>query len=190
MNKRAIIVHRWSGAPQSDWYPWLKKHLKNFGYTVPVPEMPDTDNPQREPWVSTLKNIVGDVHESDIFIGHSVGCQTIMRFFEQLPEGKKVNKAIFIAPWVSLTNLTSPQAEAIAKPWTETPIDFTKVKQKTNTFISLFSTNDLHVPYKKNSELFKKRLNSKILTEENKGHFTQDDGVTELPILLGIFNSI
>lgn len=190
MNKRIILIHRWSGTPQSDWYPWLKKQLENRGYTVIVPEMPDTDNPQIKPWVSTLKNIVGDVHESDIFIGHSVGCQTILRFLEQIPDDKPVNKAIFVAPWFPLTNLTSPQAEAIAKPWIETPVDFAKVKQKANTFISLFSTNDPHVPYEENSALFKKRLDSKILTEKNKGHFTQDNKVTELPELLNIFREL
>jgi predicted alpha/beta hydrolase family esterase len=182
--KRAIIVHQWSGTPQTDWYPWAKQQLEDRGYTVLLPTMPDTDAPQIEPWVKTLQNTVGQVQETDILIGHSIGCQTIMRFLAQLPSDKTVTKVIFVAPWFTLSNLSSQQAEIIAKPWIETPIDFTKVKQKTKKFISLFSKNDKYVSYDVNIRLFKERINTEIITEENMGHFTQDDGIKELPQLL------
>jgi len=50
--KRVIIVHGWYGYPHEGWFPWLKKVLEDKGYSVEVPEMPDTDHPKIDEWVN------------------------------------------------------------------------------------------------------------------------------------------
>ena len=35
-----------------------------------------------------------------------------------------------------------------------------------------------------NAKIFREKLNAKIIIEENKGHFTEGDGVKEFPELL------
>ena len=50
--------------------------------------------------------------------------------------------------------------------------------------IYLLSDNEPYNFIKENSETFKQKLNAKIIIEKEKGHFTEDDGVTELPIVL------
>ena len=52
MSKRAFIIHGWGGNPNKDWIPWVVLQLKEKGYEVRAPLMPDTDYPQIEPWVS------------------------------------------------------------------------------------------------------------------------------------------
>lgn len=105
---------------------------------------------------------------------------------EDLEAEKKVEKIILIVPWFSLTNLTSKEEEKIASPWLETQINFTKVKPHAKQFTAIFSDNDYFVPYKENVALFKKLLNPQIITEHKKGHFSEDDGVIKLPMLLRI----
>jgi predicted alpha/beta hydrolase family esterase len=34
------------------------------------------------------------------------------------------------------------------------------------------------------SKIFEKKLGSKIVIPKNMGHFTEDDGITEIPVVL------
>lgn len=128
---KAIIVHRWDGTPKSDWYPWLKMQLTKRGWEVIVPAMPNTSKPEIKAWVKRLQEVVGKPDVETFFIGHSIGCQTIMRYLATLPKEAKVGGVIFVAGWFTLRGLESKEMEAIAKPWLKTPIDFAKVKEKT-----------------------------------------------------------
>ena len=185
--KRVFIVHGWSGSSNSDWTPWLAGQLKGKGYEVVTPEMPDSDNPKIIPWVNKLKAIIGQLENSDILIGHSVACQAIMRFLEEVDGNKRVDKVIMVAPWMKLANLSGDEEWEIAKPWLETPINFDKVKNKTKSFISLFSDNDPWVPLKENVKIFREKLDPKIIILKNKGHFDEEHGVKELPEILDYF---
>lgn len=181
---RGFIVHGWGGTPRGDWIPWLASKLTSKGYEIITPEMPDTDNPKIDPWVNKLTEVVGNPRVDDVFVGHSVGCQTILRFFETLENGKRVAKVIFVAPWMKLANLSGEEEWEIAKLWLETPIDFNKVKTKANTFIALFSDNDQWAPLEENVEIFREKLSPKKVILKNKGHFDESNGVTELPEIL------
>lgn len=178
---KAIIVHRWDGTPQSDWYPWLKKELERKGWKVTVPEMPNTAEPEMNSWVEHLRKVVGIPHEKTYFIGHSIGCQTIMRYDAALPTGVKVGGIILVAGWIKLRNLESKEAEEIARPWLESPINFEKVKEKTNHMTVFLSDNDKYVDCKEHKHLFKEKLNAKIIVEKKKGHFTAGEGILEIP---------
>lgn len=188
MKKRVFIIHGWGGSPKNDWIPWVKTQLEVLGYQVVAPLMPDTDIPRIKPWIDKLKGIVGKVRKDDILIGHSIGCQTILRFLEGLPPEQKVDKVISVAPWMTLTltNLENEQASEIADPWLKTPINFSKVKSKANSFTAIFSDNDPFVPLKENLAQFKRELNTKVLVVSSRGHFIQDEGVTDLPEILKI----
>lgn len=172
----AYIIHRWDATPEDDWYRLLSIGLQERGYEVVIPEMPDTASPVIESWVRHLSEIVGETDLTEaIFIGHSIGCQTIMRYFETLPEGRKVGAAFFVAGWLHLENLEDQETEAIAHPWLTTSIDFEKVRATCEKFVALFSTNDPYVPLS-DADLFKKYLNAEIIIKENAGHFTAGDG--------------
>lgn len=181
--KRVFIIHMWDSKPSDGWYPWLKNELEIRGYQVQVPTMPEPAEPKIEAWVSHLIKAAGDVDENTFFIGHSVGCQTILRYIEALPTGKKIGGAVFVAGWLKLANLETKEEKEIARPWLETPIDFDKIKQRAGKFFAIFSDNDQWVPLN-NNNLFAQKLGAGIIIEHNKGHFSEDDGATELPSAL------
>lgn len=180
--KKVIIVHGWGGFPEEGWFPWLKNELEKRGFEVQIPAMPETNNPKIEAWVSYLSNIVGEVDENTFFVGHSIGCQTILRYLEKLPEDKKVGGVVFVAGWFTLMNF-QPGEEEIAKSWLETLINFEKVKKHTEKFVAIFSDNDDVVP-QNNKDLFEQRLGAKTILENNKGHFSGGDNIKELPSAL------
>ena len=181
---RVFIIHGWYGSPKGDWIPWLANQLKSKGCEVITPEMPDTANPKINLLVNKLKEVIGEQRVDDVLIGHSIGCQTILRFLETLENDRRIDKVIFVAPWVKLANLSGDDEWEIAKPWLETPIDFSKVKNKAKSFVTLFSDNDPWVPLEENIKFFRGKLNPKIVILKNKGHFSEDEGIKELPEIL------
>ncbi|PIN81701.1 hypothetical protein COV11_01365, partial [Candidatus Woesearchaeota archaeon CG10_big_fil_rev_8_21_14_0_10_30_7] len=133
-------------------------------------------------WVAKLTKIIKNPDEHTFFIGHSIGCQAIMRYLETLPSNTKSGGVIFVAPFFNLPYLETEEEKIIAKPWLETRIDTDKIK-KFCDFVTIFSDNDPDVPLS-DSELFKERLNAKVIVEHDKGHFSDDAGIVELPIVL------
>lgn len=189
MKKRVFIIHGWEGYSEEGWFPWLKKELEQRGFEVFVPQMPDADNPRIEKWVPFLANLVGEPDENTYFVGHSIGCQAILRYLETL-ENKKICGAVFVAGWFDLaefTYLEFPEYEQdsreIAKPWIETLINFERVKKSAKKFVAIFSDNDPYVDLN-NKKVFEKELGAEIIIENNKKHFRETDGVKELPIVL------
>jgi len=181
--KRVFLIHGWEGDPENCWFPWLKRNLEEKGFEVHSPAMPNSDEPKIEPWVSKLSEIVGTSDKDTYLIGHSIGCQAIMRYIQTLPEETKIGGSIFVAGFFNLPNLEDQEEKDIAKPWLENPIDTEKIKSISSNIIAIFSDNDPDVPLS-DSKIFKERLDAKIIIEKGKGHFSDDAGVTELPVVL------
>ena len=181
--KKVYIIHGWDGTPESNWFPWLEHELTALGFQVNVPQLPDAHMPRIEKWVPALTAAVGVPDEDTYFVGHSMGCQAIVRYLEGLLDGVKVGGAVFVAGYFRpITNLEQ-DAESIAvdREWATTPIDFTAVRTHLPRCIAIFSTTDPYVSLD-NREDFAQKLGSEIVTLENRGHFyASDDGITELP---------
>jgi predicted alpha/beta hydrolase family esterase len=184
--KRVFIIHGWGGNPGEAWLPWLANNLKEKGFSVEVPNMPDTDNPKIEAWTEHIRTVVGECDENTFFVGHSIGCQAIMRYLEKISDDEQAGGAVFVAPWLTLTGLKEEEERIVSSPWLNLPIDFKKIKKHTEKFICIFSDNDPYVP-KENWDMFSKELGAETIIEKNKGHFTEDDGVKEF---LTVFEAV
>ena len=178
--KTAYLIHGWGG--NSSYFDELKKQLEKKKIRVYALDMPDTDNPKIEAWVGLLEKNAKNIDKDTYFVGHSIGCQTIMRFLERLPIDKEIAGAVFIAGWINLKGLDSYE-KLIAKPWLETPINCDKAKRRVKKIVAIFSDNDNTMPLE-NKDFFKDRLGAKVFIEHQKGHFRGDDGITELPSAL------
>lgn len=175
---RVILVHRWSGGPNDDWRPWLKVELQKRGYEVLVPEMPDTHTPVIEKWVTKLAEVIGTPDKDTYFIGHSIGCQTILRYLETIDT--PVGGAVFVAGWFNLANMETEEEKKTAEPWINRPINLEKVKQILPKSTLIISDNDPYNCFEENNKKFEE-LGSKIMVLPNAGHITAEDGFTELP---------
>jgi len=179
--KRIFIIHGWDGNPKNHWFPWLKKELEKLNFEVIIPKMPDTKNPKINSWVDYLKKVVDKVNQETFFVGHSIGCQAIMRYLEKI--GDKIGGCVFVAGFFNLPFLETEEEKKIAKPWLKTPINTNKIKRLTKNITAIFSDNDPDVSLD-DSNLFKQKLNAKIIIEKRKGHFCLGDGVDRLPSIL------
>ena len=179
---RCIIIHRWSANPESDWYKSVAESLKNEGFNVEIPEMPNTSEPEINSWINKLNESVPNPNLETCFIGHSIGCQAILRYLESLDNKVKVGRIVLVAPWFNLQNLEK-ESEKIAKQWIETPIDLDKVKKHLTKITAIFSDNDPWVSLS-DIEVFKSLLGAKIIVDHNKGHFSSEDNITSLQLVV------
>lgn len=179
--KRVFIIHGWGGNPEEIWFPWLKGQLEARGFLVTAPALPDTDEPGIDAWVGAVEAAVGTPDEDTYFVGHSLGCQTIMRYLA-IPD-RKVGGAVFVAGCFSITGLT-PDERMTIKPWEDTPIVFSSVRENLPRSIAIFSDNDPFVPLDENVRGFTTALHPEIIIEKGRGHYNAGSGTYELPSAL------
>ena len=177
MVKRAFLIHGWQSYPEKSWKPWLKNELERKGFRVFVPAMPDTNHPKMNAWVEHLTKIVGTPDKDSYFIGHSLGCITILRYFETLEENQEVGAAVLIAGFSDNINYGELNS------FFTKSIQWSKIKSHCKKFIAIQSDNDPYVPLKY-GDIFKEKLNAKLIVEHNMKHFSGDDGINELPVAL------
>ena len=174
------LIHGWGANPNSEkWYSWLKEECKKRNIEITIPKMPNTNNPKINEWVDKLKETV-KISKETYLIGHSIGCQAIMRFLEELDRGK-IGGVVFVAGWFNLldTAYESEEERDIAKPWLETPINYKRVRTNVEKILAIFSIDDNCVPIS-DSELFKKRLGAEIIIKDNEGHFNETEKIKEI----------
>ncbi len=163
--KRAIIIHCWEGVPEYCWYPQVKKDLEGLGFQVQVPVMPDTDMPKFGPWMDTLRKTAGTPDEDLYLIGHSLGCITIMKYLESLPEGTRIGGAIFVGGYMRSLGYEETENFFTA------PLDPSKVRGKAKHFVAIQSDNDPFVPMVHGDEM-RDKLGAELIIKHAMGHFS------------------
>lgn len=179
MTRRVFIIHGWDGYPEEGWFPWLKRELEKRGFDASVPAMPNPGEPRIEEWIPFLADIVGKPDQNTYFVGHSIGCQAIIRYLQTLPDGTKIGGAVFVAGWYNLRNLETDEEKRTAGPWVNEPRDDKKIREVVNRAVAIFSDNDPFV-IPENQDSWRERVGAKIIIEHNRGHFSGSDGITEL----------
>jgi len=185
MKKKAYLIHGWGGSSEGGWFDWLKQELEKKGFEVYAFDMPETNEPKIEKWVGYLEEKISpdEIDEHTYFVGHSIGCQAILRYLETLNDDLKVGGAIFVAPWMELDKHTieeeGEEVIELARPWMETPINFEKIKKHTKNFLAIFSDDDHYISLEEVKK-FEKNLNAKTIVKHNEKHFDSTPKIPEI----------
>jgi len=177
MKKRAYIIHGWEGKPDSNWFPWLKKVLESKDFDVFVPQMPNPVHPKLTEWLEKMNQTISNLDQNTYLIGHSLGVVTILRYLESVNSDQIIGGIVLVAGFP--TSIGYDEIEH----FTTQPINYDKVKSITNNTIAIHSDNDPYVPVKQ-GEILKEKLNAELIVIKGAKHFNQEDGFTELPIVL------
>ncbi len=175
--KRVILVHGLNGYPQEGWHPWLIRELENRQVKVINPAMPNPHSPKQRYWVSKLQEVVGNPDENTFLIGHSLGCITILRYLESLHGSQRIGGVILLAGFTDDLDIQE------LKDFFRKDINWEEIKKHCGRLISIHSDDDPVVPLEYGN-IFKEKLNAEEITEHEKKHFSGDDDIYELPILL------
>ncbi len=169
--KRVIIVHRWDGNPEADWYQWLKEELEERKVKVEILVMPHPERPEIISWVDVIKKHVKNPDKETYFIGHSIGCQAILRYLKTLSSDTKIGGCVLVAGFLKLNELETDDEKEVAGPWLKEDIDFNKIRMM-GPITALFSDDDPFVPLE-NKKIFEEKLNAKTFLEKGQGHFNE-----------------
>jgi predicted alpha/beta hydrolase family esterase len=182
---RVIIVHGFRGKPNTNWKPWLKAKLEEFGVPTEIPEMPNTDSPIAHDWVQKLSHTIGQPDDDTYLVGHSLGCITILRYLESLGEGQKIGGCVFVAGFTGRFEKYNGGHDTFF----DHELDWEAIASHCDTFVAFHSDNDTNVePGQLN--LFKEKLNAKTVLVEGMGHFGSADGAYEVPLILDELNKL
>jgi predicted alpha/beta hydrolase family esterase len=190
--KNAILVHGWGSkaefydpecptASNAHWFPWLSKQLMIRDIHTMALEMPNSYYPEYEIWKKELERF--DINEETLLVGHSCGGGFLVRYLSE--NDVKVGKVILVAPWLGILGLDGDDHEDV---FDETFFEFEidrELAAKTHSLTLIESTNDMS-QVQESIQILKNSIdNMKIVTLENKGHFTLDSlGTVGFPELL------
>lgn len=150
MGKRLCIVPRWGGTQSMEWYPWLRRQQVASRFeTILGPDIDDPGTPTIDAWVDSITRACGSdaaALAGTYFVGHSVGCQAIVRYLASLPaagqSGPRVAGCLLVAAW-----WTVDEPWDTIRPWLHgapeaPPLDLDRVRAACDRFVVLLSDND------------------------------------------------
>lgn len=179
MNNTVYIVHGFTASSRSNWFPWLKEHLEKEGVRAVIPDMPDTMDPHLEPWLSTLRSCATQMDAATVFVGHSLGCVTALRFI--LERGVKIRGAVLVSGFIG-KNPMKEQREGLLE-FVEPKLDIPQLKELIPARVVITARDDDIVPAESTRDLARK-LDASLIWLGKGGHFIDRDGYTQHPVVL------
>lgn len=169
---RILIVPRWSGTPASDCYPWLISRLsaERPGLDARALAMPDPGTPRIDSWPQALLAAAGEDREAlrrTLLVGHSVGCQTVLRALAALPDGASVGGVLLIAAW-----FTVDKPWETILPWMQIDYDLALARSRTPWIDVLLSDNDpFTADFGRSAADFRERAGASVTVVPGAKHF-------------------
>lgn len=174
-----FIIHGAYGNPEENWFAWLKSELENKVYEVEVPEFPTPEGQSLENWLEVFQDYEDQVDQGTIFIAHSLGPAFVLNWLER--NEQKIKACFFVAACADPLGID--QFDEINKSFVNKEFDWNKIKRDCEEFYIFHAINDPYIPLKKAEELAL-NLNAELTMLKWAGHFNEDAGYTEFPMLL------
>lgn len=162
MEKKFYIVHGYGADKNSNFFLWIKKQLSKFNIECESLNMPNSNSPVLEEWLWQLENKV-QADEYTYFIGHSLGCITILKFIEKL--NTKIGGAVLVSGFEENLGLF-PQLNE----FTSQPINHELLIENINSRIIVSSEDDDLVPIDYSRRL-SKNIKANFYALNHYGHF-------------------
>ncbi|MEK6922564.1 MAG: leucine--tRNA ligase [Nanoarchaeota archaeon] len=151
-----VLLHGYTGSPERNFFPWLKKELELKGHMVLAPYLPNTKSPNIKEQVEyVLKNCRFD--ENTVLLGHSLGSAVALKIIERL--NVKIKKLVLAAGFCEPKSLDRQQPFEKTFDW---KFDFQTIKRNVDEIIILRAKNDSAVP-KDRADSLKKKIGGEII---------------------------
>lgn len=179
--KNVVILHGTGETDQSFWFPYTKRELEKKGYSVSIPLLPDTDNPDLKNWLPiALKETY--IPET-ILIGHSVGGPLQLSVLENV--NVQIKQAILVAGYARTKGNKDPEKILQSK------YNWEKIKQNVKEFIFINSDNDPWGCDDVEGRYMLDHLGGKLIIMKGEGHMGSDtfkQQYKEFPFLIKLID--
>lgn len=168
----AVIAHCWTGCPSAGWYPALAAELEKLGFSVSVPLLPDSDDPDPRAWHQAIDSATGKARHELVLIGHSLGALAALRWLSTVD--RPVAGAVLVAPPTGPTGL--PVIERFAVP------DLPSALAAARRALVVVSDRDAYLlPAPHAVAQAFTGAGARQLIVPGKGHFSPRSGLASLP---------
>lgn len=176
---KILILHGIQGHAGKHWMGWLADGLIKIGHEVIMPTLPNADQPDREQWLQSVKELLKEVDPEElVIITHSLGAATAMDYIEVL--NKPIRALIAVAGFYYAYGAELNDYFMKVK-----KLDMHKVKANIQNSYVIYGDNDPYVPQKALLDLAL-ALDADTEVIENGGHINTEAGFTKLPLVLDI----
>jgi len=135
---QVVVVPRWGGSPDDDWYPWATRELRRDGVELAALALPHPVEPEIDAWVGSIAAaLAGRPPSETVLVGHSVGCRAALRAAELLPRGASLGGLLLVAAW---WEVDEPWDSLL--PWQELEHDAGRVHAAAGRPVVLLSDDD------------------------------------------------
>ncbi len=172
---KIYIVPRWSGTPQSDWYPRMMAEIEAHPSAgLAVLDMPNWNAPVIETSTNALRQMLPpeQLNEEVFLVGHSVGCQALLHYLNSVaishPKAR-IGGLLCVAGWFDVD-----QHWDTIKPWVaaQKDIDYARIPPMCREITVLLSDNDpFTADYAHNTHLWQTRLQADVQLFPAMRHF-------------------
>jgi predicted alpha/beta hydrolase family esterase len=169
--RTVIIIHGSYGSPDENWFPWLKKQVRDAGHKAIVPEFPTPDGQNLESWRRTFDAMAGGLTRDNILVGHSLGVAFILDIVER--SAQSMCGSFFASGFIG--ELGNPQFDAVNKSFVCREFDWAKIRENAGRMFLYHGDNDPYVPLSKCWELSSK-LHVEPRVIHNGGHLNSAAG--------------
>ena len=180
-----ILIHGLTATKKSNWFPWLEKEIQNnLDSTVKAISLPRSKIPNINKWIENLHKEVSNPNYNTVFIAHSLGCITLLKYIEALSDNITIGGVILISAFDKPLPLIPLISSFVDK-----PTNYQSIIPKIKQIKVIGSNNDLIVPLKYTNEVAK-HLNTSLIEINKAGHFTSQDGYKKFPELYKILEEM
>lgn len=180
---RVFIVHGYTAAPSSHWFPWLAERLRERGAAVDVIPLPNSDKPDPHAWDECLRDHIGVPDEGTHFVAHSLGCVSLLKYLQAWPHEVRIGTLILVAGFADRL-LNFPELD----PFVTTPVDFATVQRLTKDRHVFVSDNDVYV-HPHHTEKLAEDLQARLHRKPGAGHFLGSEGFERLDEVLALLEA-
>jgi uncharacterized protein len=181
--KNVYIIHGYGASPVHHWFPWLKKELEKENVKVVILDLPTPSSPNSIEWSNALEEQMKLIDENSYFIAHSLGCITLLKFLESLPNTTKIGGYILVSGFNESLPILK-ELDTFLKP----DIEYVKLKNISSNRVVISAKDDSIVSFNLSNNL-SNSLDARFLCQEKGGHFLESDGFKEFPLVLEEFNN-
>jgi hypothetical protein len=164
--KNAILFHGTGSTPNSFWFPSIKKHLESLGYSVSVPQLPDTDHPTLSNWLPAA--LSEEYNKDTVIIGHSAGSPLVLSVLENIKV--KIHKAILVSGFARGLRINNGKPDPIL----QVKYNWAKIKSSAKDIIYINSDNDPWTIDHEEGLYMYKETGGTLIIREGEGHMGSD----------------
>lgn len=183
--KHALILHGTDASPEANWFRWVEAFMKNAGYVVWLPQLPNSATPNTKTYNNFLLNNSDFLFNSEtVIIGHSSGAVEILSLLQHIPDNTTVGDVYLVSAFKD--NLSWDTLDGL---FIE-PYDYEFIKTKARSITLIHSDDDPYVP-SEHAHFLAQELDARLLVVAGQGHFNleKSENYREFPLLAQVIET-